>query len=85
MRVAGRHVDLGVVVALAWILSAVGLTVVFGPLLGLRGWGWLLVHHLLCAVGATHELRRGWRRHRARKAASLVAADPVEHRAIPEA
>lgn len=58
----GRVLDLGVIVALAWLFAAIGLTVVFGPLLGLRGWAWLLAHHLLCVTGAAHELHRGWQR-----------------------
>ncbi len=62
VRRGDRVLDLGVIVAFAWLFTAVGLTVVFGPVLGLRGWGWLLGHHLLCLLGCTHELRRGWRR-----------------------
>ena len=59
-----RRFDLGRTLALAWIATAVGLTVVLGPRLGLRGWAWLLVHHLACAVGAGHELVRARRRQR---------------------
>jgi len=55
-----RRVDPGLVVALAWPLAAVGLTVAIGPSLGLRGWLWLGAHHLLCAVGCGHELWRAW-------------------------
>jgi hypothetical protein len=62
IRRGGRVYDLGVIVAFAWIFTALGISVVFGPRLGLRGMGWLLAHHLLCLVGSTHELRRGWRR-----------------------
>ena len=69
MRVGRRNLDVGVVAALAWILVAAGVTVLVGPHLGLRGWAWLGVHHLLCAVGSGHELRRGWKRARARRAA----------------
>ncbi|MFZ5479424.1 MAG: hypothetical protein ACOZNI_21850 [Myxococcota bacterium] len=53
-----RRVDIGRVVALAWIVIAIGLTVLVGPHLGLRGWAWLGAHHVLCAVGAGHELWR---------------------------
>lgn len=59
---ARRRVDPGTVIALAWATTALGLTVMFGPMLGLRGWLWLGVHHLLCAVGVTHELLRARRR-----------------------
>ena len=68
MRVGRRNLDVGVVAALTWILVAIGLTVVLGPRLGLRGWAWLGVHHLLCAAGCGHELWRGWRRRKARVA-----------------
>lgn len=54
---------LGPTVALAWIVAAIGTTVVLGPHLGLRGWLWLYVHHLLCAIGAGWELREDVRRY----------------------
>jgi hypothetical protein len=63
---ARRRFDLGFVVALTWIFIAVGLTVILAPRLGLRGWAWLGVHHTLCLVGASHELRRAWKRRRTR-------------------
>jgi len=44
------------VVAVAWVFVALGLTVLVGPELGLRGWFWLGIHHALCAFGATWEL-----------------------------
>lgn len=53
--------DLGTVVALSWLTLAVGVTILFGPMLGLRGWLWLGFHHLLCGVGVAHEL---WRKRR---------------------
>jgi hypothetical protein len=68
---ARRRVDPGLVVAMAWPLAAVGLTVALGPALGLRGWVWLGAHHLLCAVGCAHELRRA----KARRAAERPALD----------
>ena len=70
------RIDLWVVLAFAWLGVALGLTLVFGPRLGLRGWVWLGLHHLLCLVGVTHELRRGWRRRQAR----LAFAREVEAR-----
>jgi len=66
LRLGRLSLDLGVVIAFAWLFAAAGLSLVFGPRLGLRGWCWLLAHHLLCLAGVTHELRRGWRRHKAR-------------------
>lgn len=50
--------DTGVVVALAWLTLAIGATALFGPSLGLRGWLWLGLHHLLCLLGVSHELWR---------------------------
>jgi len=66
---SARHVDLGTVAALTWLSVAVGLTVLIGPHLGLRGWAWLGLHHLLCVVGSSHELWRARKRQRARLAA----------------
>lgn len=57
-----RVFDVGLVGAISWLLLAVGVTLVWGPVLGLRGWIWLLAHHFLCVLGCTHELRRAWRR-----------------------
>ena len=56
-----RRPRLRVVVALAWLLAAAGVTVWLAPLLGLRGWAWLLLHHALCLLGAGSELWRDWR------------------------
>jgi|GEM_PF-2870082 len=61
-----RVFDVGLVFALTWLLLAVGVTVVWGPDLGLRGWVWLLVHHALCGVGCLHEVRRAWQRRQSR-------------------
>jgi len=58
-----KKVDPAAVLAVAWIWVAVGLTVVFAPHLGLRGWLWLGMHHVLCVVGVGHELR-GYRSRR---------------------
>lgn len=62
IRRGRRVLDLGVIVAFAWLFVAVGITVLIGPALGLRGWAWFIAHHLLCLVGSSHELRRGWKR-----------------------
>ena len=61
-----QRADGGVIVALAWLFVAVGVTVVFGAKLGLRGWIWLGLHHVVCVVGVTHELWRGWKRRKRR-------------------
>lgn len=57
-----RRIDAGTVVALTWAAAAIGITILFGPMLGARGWLWLGIHHLLCAVGVTHELSRARQR-----------------------
>jgi hypothetical protein len=62
IRRGERVLDLGVIVAFAWIFTAIGGTALMAGELGLRGWGWLLAHHSLCLVGCSHELIRGWRR-----------------------
>lgn len=59
---AKRRVDAGTVIALAWAVVAVLVTLLFGPMLGARGWLWLGLHDLLCAAGVTHELIRARRR-----------------------
>ena len=68
MNTAPQKIDLGVIVAMTWALVAVFLTVVLGPKLGFRGWTWLGLHHLLCVIGVSHELLRGWQRRRERNA-----------------
>jgi hypothetical protein len=65
-RAPRRRIDINFVLALTWILVAIGLTVLLGPKLGLRGWVWLGLHHLLCLIGTSHEL---WRAHRRRSRA----------------
>jgi hypothetical protein len=59
---AARRLDGGVIVAIAWATVAVAMTVLIGGQLGLRGWIWLGLHHVLCVAGVSHELRRGWKR-----------------------
>ena len=60
--------DAGAVLAVTWVLVAVGGTVLFAPQLGIRGLGWLAAHHLLCVVGVSHEFTRYRKRQRARSA-----------------
>lgn len=62
---AKKRVDVGFVVALAWLTSAGVVTVIWGGGLGLRGWIWLGLHHVLCVAGCSHELRRAWARRQA--------------------
>ncbi len=59
---AARRLDGGVIVAITWATVALSMTVLIGGQLGLRGWFWLGLHHVLCVVGVSHELRRGWKR-----------------------
>lgn len=68
MKFGRTNLDLLTVLAFTWLFTAVAITAVFGPLLGLRGWFWLCMHHGLCLVGVGHEMRRGWHRHLRRRA-----------------
>ncbi|GEM_PF-2414259 len=53
------------IIALVWLMVAAAITALYGPRLGLRGWIWLGIHHVVCGVGTSHELLRAWRRRRA--------------------
>lgn len=53
-----RNVSVTRTLAVTWLVVAIGLSVVIGPELGLRGWMWLGAHNLLCALGAGHELMK---------------------------
>ena len=70
-------IDLSATIAVAWIWVAVGLTVVFGPQLGLRGLLWLALHHILCIAGVTHELRQYQKRQRQLSASATGAPSPA--------
>lgn len=41
------------VLALSWVVVAIGVTVMLAPILGLRGWVWLGLHHLVMVVTIT--------------------------------
>ena len=71
---AKREFDIGAILAVTWVMVAVGLTVVFAPQLGIRGLGWLAAHHLLCIVGVGHEYTRYKTRQAVRKASLAGAA-----------
>lgn len=78
---AARRLDGGVIVALVWAIVAVAMTVLIGPQLGLRGWVWMGLHHALCLAGVTHEMRRGYRRHKLRLEAREKARQAAAERA----
>ena len=59
--------------ALSWLFAAIGCTVWLAPQRGARGWLWLALHHAICLVGCTHELRAAWRR---RKAGMTATSPP---------
>ena len=56
-----RPFDTPAVLALVWALASVGVTLSLGWQLGARGWMWLGLNHVLCAVGVQSELRRHFR------------------------
>jgi hypothetical protein len=62
--------DFRLVVAWAWLAVAVLGTVLLAPHLGLRGWCWLGVHHVLCLAGCGDEIRRGRKRMKEKRAPS---------------
>lgn len=70
---AKREFDIGAILAVTWVMVAVGLTVLFAPQLGIRGLGWLAAHHLLCIVGVSHERTR-YRKRQALRMASRAGA-----------
>ena len=64
------------IIAAAWLVVALGLTVAVGPSLGWRGGLWLGVHHVLCFFGAGWELwvRAEPKRHDAPATSALGAS-----------
>ena len=56
-----RPFDIPAVLALVWALASLGVTAALGWQLGARGWMWLGLNHVLCAVGVQSELRRHFR------------------------
>jgi hypothetical protein len=67
MRLPAFLRDWTEVLAATWLLVAIGGTLVFGPHLGLRGWAWLSLHHVLCGIGVAWELRQALGRARLRR------------------
>ena len=49
------------VLAFAWLLASVVLTLLLAPSLGARGLMWLGLHNGLCVFGCGWEIRRAWR------------------------
>ena len=74
---AKREFDVGAILAVTWVIVALGLTVVFAPQLGIRGLSWLAAHHLLCIVGVSHEYTR-YRKRQALRASSAGAASATD-------
>ena len=67
MSAPAPRVEVGVVLAFSWALVAVTITLLLGSRLGLRGWVWLGLHHVLCAVGVSHQLHHAWLRRKEKK------------------
>lgn len=57
-----KNLDIQAILAVSWLLVAIGISIVFGPYLGARGWLWLGIHHVLCIIGCGHEYFRYQRR-----------------------
>jgi hypothetical protein len=64
-----KSIDIQAVLATAWFLIAIFLTVVLYPQLGGRGLLWLGIHHIFCLVGCTTEYFRYQRRQERRNKA----------------
>jgi len=60
-----RRFDPWLVIAMSWLFASIAATIIFWPMLGLRGMCWMVLHHALCVVGTSHQLRRSWIRRRA--------------------
>ena len=56
-----RSLRPALVVALAWLLASVVLSVLLAPMLGARGLLWLGLQDALCLFGCGWEIRRAWR------------------------
>ena len=56
-----RTVRPALVLAFAWLLASVVLTMLLAPGLGARGLLWLGFYNLLCLIGSGWEIRRAWR------------------------
>jgi len=65
-----RSFDIGATIAIAWILTAIGVSILVGPELGLRGLLWLGAHHIICLGASGHELHKAWQRRAVRMAQS---------------
>lgn len=56
-----RTVRPALVLAFAWLLASVVLTILLAPGLGARGLLWLGFYDLLCVIGSGWEIHRAWR------------------------
>lgn len=64
-----KSVDIQAIVAVTWVLVALAITIILGPKLGGRGWLWMSIHHIFCAIGCSTEYFRYQRRQERRKTA----------------
>ena len=53
-----KDMDFQAILAVAWTLCAIGLTLALYDSLGARGWLWLGIHHFFCILGCTTEYFR---------------------------
>ena len=52
------------IIAVAWLITAIILTYIMYPQLGARGIIWMIIHHLLCIIGVSYEFRAHYLRTR---------------------
>ena len=50
-------------IALTWILFSIIITFLISRDLGVRGWMFLLIHHVFCIIGAGSELKKHFSEH----------------------
>lgn len=50
--------DFMAILAVAWIITSLLVTLLLWNHLGARGWIWLGIHHVLCLIGCSHEYFR---------------------------
>jgi len=55
------HIRPALIVAIAWLLVSVVVTVLLFPSLGARGLMWLGFQNAACLLGCGWEIRRAWR------------------------
>jgi hypothetical protein len=67
MKMGTSNFDIQAIIAVAWLLASVTLTLLLGNQVGGRGWLWICINNLLCFIGCAHEFYRYRQREQARR------------------